>query len=270
MKDWGTHFETAGSAALERTLWVPMPNRHDGETYQAMMAEPDAATLFAGWVLLVQVASRCPVRGVLVKDSGVPHDARSLAARTRGRVEWFERALAYFVGCGWLEEVQTELGPDGRMRAPRLQEARRGPTRPPRALPAEPEEPLPLGLVSATAPSRAAILGFAQAHAMPAEAALAFFEHFARLGWQDRFGRPVKSWRGRLRRWVSDWQQRENAEREARESRPAVPCVIGPARAIVPIPQINPATPASGDPIGQMREAVRLAGRKDSACRSAS
>jgi hypothetical protein len=267
--DWATHFETAGSQALEKVLWVPMPNRHDGGTYLAMMDEPDSAILLASWLLIVQVGSRCPNRGFLVKDSGVPHDARSLAARTRGKVEWFERAFVYFLKVGWLEEIQTELGPDGRMRAQGAQEPRRATGARPRV---SPEEPLQLPLVSSTAPSRAAIVGFARTNALPVAAAEAFFAHFAALGWNDKFGRPIKSWRGRLRRWVTDWQARENSEREQAGAAPPFPRAMPrPVRAAPPPPEpTTPIDPEAAAAIAQMREAVRMAGRKATACSSAS
>jgi hypothetical protein len=246
--DWATHFETAGSQALEKVLWVPMPNRHDGGTYLAMMDEPDSAILLA---------------------SGVPHDARSLAARTRGKVEWFERAFVYFLKVGWLEEIQTELGPDGRMRAQGAQEPRRATGARPRV---SPEEPLQLPLVSSTAPSRAAIVGFARTNALPVAAAEAFFAHFAALGWNDKFGRPIKSWRGRLRRWVTDWQARENSEREQAGAAPPFPRAMPrPVRAAPPPPEpTTPIDPEAAAAIAQMREAVRMAGRKATACSSAS
>lgn len=92
---WGELFENNRSRSVKFLDWVSIPNKHDGENYTRMVTHPDGAILFAAWNLLVQVASKCDPRGVLVKDNGQPHDSFSLSMKTRAPKEWFDKALEY-------------------------------------------------------------------------------------------------------------------------------------------------------------------------------
>lgn len=93
---WGELFENNRSRAVKDLDWVSIPNRHDGENYTKTIQHKDGAILFSAWNLLVQVASKCKIRGILVKDNGEPHDATSLALKTRAPKLWFDKALSYF------------------------------------------------------------------------------------------------------------------------------------------------------------------------------
>ncbi len=104
IKDWDTHYENSRSRAVENLRWVSVPNKHDGEGYGLTMEQDNAAELFAAWVLIVQVASKCQSRGTLARDDGSPLTARSLAAKTRAPEAWFTAALEFFTTKTlWLE-----------------------------------------------------------------------------------------------------------------------------------------------------------------------
>lgn len=104
VKDWDTHYENSRSRAVENLRWVSLPNKHDGEGYGLTMEQDDAAELFAAWVLIIQVASKCQVRGTLTRDDGSPLTARSLAMKTRAPEAWFTKALKFFTEKTlWLE-----------------------------------------------------------------------------------------------------------------------------------------------------------------------
>jgi len=328
---WGREFENDRSRGLHRIAWVPLPNRFDSAAYWRMMEEPDAAVLFASWVWIIQVASRCSTRGVLVKDSGIAHDAMSLAERVRGRPEWFARALDYFLGNGWLCEVVADTGPAGQARflqTPRTAGGRAtlyasvasdspsvgsgsrttgdgsrtiengsslaGGSGPPSDNSGKPFEDktyeLPFGaqseageggprggggssgkkkktqslkdcvskaLTGATpGPAPEAVLAFAAGCAIPQAAAEAFVDYFTRRGWRDSYGRPVASWRGRLRLWAKDWEKRS-----ARGTRPARALAATERHVPVPeavSPEAEPAGPSCAIPVlvEGMRRAV--------------
>jgi hypothetical protein len=93
--DWAKHFENNRSKAVENTRWVPMPNRHDGENFTRIMRSKQGAQVYAAWVLMVQVASKCEPRGTLVKGSGIPHDPVSLSLKTGAPELWFVTALDF-------------------------------------------------------------------------------------------------------------------------------------------------------------------------------
>tara|TARA_R110002020_G_scaffold13719_9_gene49175 strand:+ start:167 stop:883 length:717 start_codon:yes stop_codon:yes gene_type:complete len=105
IRDWDERYENNRSRRVKSLQWVPTPNHHDGDGFIHIMSLEDAAEVFAGWMLILQVASRCHPRGTLVRGNGTPHSAASLAAKTRGRVKWFEKALKVLSGpdAPWLE-----------------------------------------------------------------------------------------------------------------------------------------------------------------------
>ena len=94
---WGELYENSQSRKVENLQWVPIPNRHDGENYRNIMNDPDGSMIFSAWNLLLQVASKCNPRGVLIKDNKVPHTATSLATKTSAPVLWFEKGLNFLV-----------------------------------------------------------------------------------------------------------------------------------------------------------------------------
>lgn len=110
IKDWNRTFENHDSRRINYPRWVPMPNKHDGKSYGRLMGLPDGLCIFGAWVLIVEVASRMPVRGVLADHDG-PLTAEDLHAKTRAPVEIFERALTVLSDkkIGWLTtEASTD------------------------------------------------------------------------------------------------------------------------------------------------------------------
>lgn len=94
--------------------WVALPNRHDGESYTSLITHNQGAILFSAWVLIVQVASRCNPRGVLVRDNKKPHTPLTLSLKTRAPQEWFEITLDYLSKeTDWLviQQVDGETPP---------------------------------------------------------------------------------------------------------------------------------------------------------------
>lgn len=106
--NWDTVYENAQSRKVHRLSWVPVPNKHDGERYSELMATKDSAEIFAAWILILQVASRSQHRGSLLRDNGKCHTPESLALKTRGKVEWFKKAIPYLLQIGWLEGVMED------------------------------------------------------------------------------------------------------------------------------------------------------------------
>jgi len=131
--DWSKHFENNRSKAVENTRWVPMPNRHDGENFTRIMRSKQGAQVYAAWVLMVQVASKCEPRGTLAKGSGIPHDPVSLSLKTGAPELWFITALDFLEKeTDWLvvEEVaggrQADVTPtSGGCQAPDVQVPRK-------------------------------------------------------------------------------------------------------------------------------------------------
>ncbi len=95
IRDWNLIFENNRSRELKSVNWVAVPNRHDGENFSAIMAHKNGAVIYAAWVLMVQVASKCDPRGTLLRGGQKPHNPTSLSLRTRAPEAWFKVALEY-------------------------------------------------------------------------------------------------------------------------------------------------------------------------------
>lgn len=109
VKNWEKYYENNRSRTVKDLAWVPIPNRHDGESYSEIISHKNSAIIFAGWILILQVASRCQPRGTLLKNNGIPHTPTSLSIKTRAKFEWFSTAIPVLLQVGWLEEFTVEI-----------------------------------------------------------------------------------------------------------------------------------------------------------------
>ena len=105
--DWDTLFENCASRKLKVLGWVPIPNGHDSVAYSRLMDRKDGAEIFAAWILLIQVASKCAERGVLKSSDGRPYDATEIGVKTRAPERIFVKALPYLCSVGWITSDQT-------------------------------------------------------------------------------------------------------------------------------------------------------------------
>jgi hypothetical protein len=114
VKDWDKHFERAQTRPCRTMSWVAVPNRHDGTGYATIAEHPRKCELFTAWILILEVASKMPTRGLLFKD-GKPITAKDLSKRTRYPEDIF--TLAFAVLCqpeiDWLEQVEAGQLQDG-------------------------------------------------------------------------------------------------------------------------------------------------------------
>lgn len=116
IKNWDKHFEisqsrrTNKSGETQRNHWVAIPNKHDGKGFRRLMRRENGPALFAAWVLIVQVASKCPIRGVLFDDDS-PLTAEDLAVKTDCPTAIFKDAMRILASheVGWLEIVDESV-----------------------------------------------------------------------------------------------------------------------------------------------------------------
>lgn len=109
VKDWDKHFEKAQTRKCGRMTWVAVPNKHDGKSYRRLMRHERKAEIYSAWHLILQVASKCEPRGVLI-DGENPLDAEDLADATGMEVEAFELAFDVLIEdrIGWLEKIAPD------------------------------------------------------------------------------------------------------------------------------------------------------------------
>jgi len=109
IKNWNKVYENNRTRELKRMEWVPVPNRHDGDGYTTLVDHPNGAAHLGAWLGILEVASKCEIRGTLVRG-GVPHTPQSLARITR-LPEWtFQEVLPRLVSTsiGWIEVISLE------------------------------------------------------------------------------------------------------------------------------------------------------------------
>lgn len=93
IRNWAQHYETHETKKLRRLTWLPTPNKHDGRGFRRLMRLPNGPAIYGAWILIAQVASKMPVRGVLADEDG-PLDAEDLSDKTGAPQELFVKALS--------------------------------------------------------------------------------------------------------------------------------------------------------------------------------
>ena len=108
VRDWDRYFENNRTREYKQLAWLPVPNKHDGDGYTELLDHPNGTAHYGAWMLIAQVASKCEMRGTLLRDGGRPYDAATLARKTRGSRQVIEEALPRLVAIGWLEIIDLE------------------------------------------------------------------------------------------------------------------------------------------------------------------
>ena len=106
INNWNGIFETSESRKYKALNWVAMPNSMDGEGYNMVKSLKQAPEIFCAWCLIVEVASRCPQRGILVDKDGNPYNPKRLAMKTGYPESIFVLALKELTKpeIGWIKE----------------------------------------------------------------------------------------------------------------------------------------------------------------------
>ncbi|KKM21098.1 hypothetical protein LCGC14_1638880 [marine sediment metagenome] len=110
VKDWEKLFEVSQLKRCKAPLkWVAVPTKHDGLGFGDLMQLDPSMSLFGAFVLIVQVAAKCPWRGVL-STSTKPLAAKDLATKTGGDESVFQRTLDIVssLDIGWLVKEDWE------------------------------------------------------------------------------------------------------------------------------------------------------------------
>ncbi len=109
IKDWGTIYENNRTRELKSLLWVPVPNKHDGDGYTALVDRENSAAYLGAWLAILQVASKCEPRGTLLREGAVAHNSTSIARMTRLKPEIIEETLLLCLReTKWLELVDLQ------------------------------------------------------------------------------------------------------------------------------------------------------------------
>jgi len=109
IRKWDDTYENNRTRELREMRWVPVPNKWDGDGFTALMDRDPwkAAAYLGGFLLLLQVASKCSPRGTLLRRNGTPHCPASLSRLTRAPAELFAELMPILADdeIGWLEVI---------------------------------------------------------------------------------------------------------------------------------------------------------------------
>jgi hypothetical protein len=110
VKDWNSKYENNRTRELKRLDWVPVPNHQDTYGYGYVLSLPNGPALFGAWMAMLQVASKCGIRGTLLRDGATPYNSASLALVTRFPEDLIQQMLDVFSSDSlqWLEVVDLQ------------------------------------------------------------------------------------------------------------------------------------------------------------------
>lgn len=116
VRNWNDLFEKSQTRKCDKMQWVAIPVKHDGKGYRRVMRSPNGPQVYAAWILILQVAAKCPTRGILVDPDG-PLTAEDLELKTDCPAEWFEQAFQVLTDpkVAWLttSELPANYQPGG-------------------------------------------------------------------------------------------------------------------------------------------------------------
>lgn len=108
IRNWDENYESNQSRAKcpKAMPWVRIRTRHDTTTFGRVMRADRSGGKYGAWILLVTIAAKCAIRGMLVHNSG-PLEPADIAEQTGLSEEAVIEALEFFSSpsIGWLEEV---------------------------------------------------------------------------------------------------------------------------------------------------------------------
>lgn len=106
--NWNAQFENNRTREMKRMAWVPVPNKHDGLGFTELIDHDEGMAHLGAWLIVLQIASKCPQRGLLIDDRNRPIDCRMMARVSRGEKAVFESAIPRLVDIGWLSYIEID------------------------------------------------------------------------------------------------------------------------------------------------------------------
>ncbi len=105
IKGWDTLYENSETKKYKHLKWVPIPNKHDGTGWAELWNLRKAPEIFAAFIIMLEIASKCPKRGVIHKD-GVSYGPKEMALKSRAPESIFVDAIPALIKIGWIEEIE--------------------------------------------------------------------------------------------------------------------------------------------------------------------
>lgn len=110
IKNWDKFFENSESRKLKKLSWVLLPNKWDGLSFSRLRKHKNCIVAFAGWVLMLEIASKMPRRGLLVTADGVSLTPDDMSDMTGFHADIFQKAIEVLMDkkIGWIEQINID------------------------------------------------------------------------------------------------------------------------------------------------------------------
>jgi len=213
IKHWDNLYENSRSRAIENARWVPIPNKHDGLGFSRIMARKDGLEIFACWILILQVASKCKKRGDLLEDDGGPLTVDDIILKARInpiKKKIFGVAIEVLMSKQilWIEAVT--FGNDSQMTLDYQASAEEG---------KRIEENRSEGKSGRKLPTLADWLDYAKEKDYPKEDAESAFDHYIANGWKQKGGNLIKDWKAAVRTCKRLYLQRTGQDKPSHQEK---------------------------------------------------
>lgn len=114
IRDFTGHFTVSQNRRNEGPFgWIAVKTKHDGKGFRRLMMHDHGAAIYGAFLLMVQVASKCPKHGVLADEDG-PLTTEDLELKTGCPKKVFDEAIEVLSskGIAWIqiEAFPTALG----------------------------------------------------------------------------------------------------------------------------------------------------------------
>jgi len=110
IEGWDKRYENHSTRRVKTVKSVPVKNSHNSDGYTYIMSLENGVTVLGAWLLILEVASKCKKRGILIRENGEPHTAESIARMTLCPVKIVEQAISILCSheVGWLEVIDNQ------------------------------------------------------------------------------------------------------------------------------------------------------------------
>lgn len=108
VRGWNEAYETTETRKLKKLKWVAVPNKQDGDGYTQLLDHEKGPAHFGCWTAILQLASKCELRGSLLRklgESWLAHDTDSISRITRMPKSLVMVTIRRCLDIGWLEEL---------------------------------------------------------------------------------------------------------------------------------------------------------------------
>jgi hypothetical protein len=112
VRHWEKHFEKAQTRKIKGLpKWIALPVKHDGARYRRLIEGPNGAARFGVWILICEVAMKCPLRGTLADEDG-PLSLEDISLKTGCPIISLLDAIQPLMSIGWLEVSDPSVSTD--------------------------------------------------------------------------------------------------------------------------------------------------------------